>query len=102
MIEQLIAPASEDDIEDLALLLLDATAAGASVGFLDSTTLEFAKEWWRQSIASAGIVLVARDDEGIAGTVQLYRHRCRTSVIAPTSPSSSCIAARGVKASARN
>ena len=71
MIEQLIAPASEDDIEGLALLLLDATAAGASVGFLDSTTLEFAKEWWRQSIANAGIVLVARDEEGIAGTVQL-------------------------------
>src|SRR5438270_1557307 len=71
MSEQLIAPASEDDIEGLALLLLDATAAGASVGFLDSTTLEFAKEWWRQSIANAGIVLVVRDDDGIAGTVQL-------------------------------
>src|SRR5437588_1424483 len=74
MIEQLIAPASGDDIEGLALLLLDATAAGASVGFLDSTTLEVAKAWWRQSIASAGesaIFLVARDDAGIAGTVQL-------------------------------
>ena len=71
MIEQLIVPTSEEDIEGLALLLLDATAAGASVGFLDSTTLEFAKAWWRQSIGSAGIVLVARDDEGIAGTVQL-------------------------------
>src|SRR5437588_6766301 len=71
MIEQLIAPASEDDIEDLALLLLDATAAGASVGFLDSTTLESAEEWWRQSILERTILLVARDGDGITGTVQL-------------------------------
>jgi GNAT superfamily N-acetyltransferase len=71
MIEQLIVPVADDDIEGLALLLLDATAAGASVGFLDGTTLESAKEWWRGSVASAAVVLVARDDEGIAGTVQL-------------------------------
>jgi ribosomal protein S18 acetylase RimI-like enzyme len=67
-------PVSDDDIRDLALLLLDATTAGASVGFLDSMTLEEATEWWRQSIASAGeraIFLVARDDDGITGTVQL-------------------------------
>jgi hypothetical protein len=54
VIEQRIVPAGEDSIEGLALLLLDATAAGASVGFLDSTTIEFAKEWWRQNISSAG------------------------------------------------
>lgn len=71
MIEQLTLPASEEDIEGLALLLLDATAAGASVGFLDGTTLESAKEWWRGSIANAAVVLVARDEDGIAGTVQL-------------------------------
>jgi len=71
MIGQLPFPVSEADIEGLALLLLDATAAGASVGFLDSTTLQEAREWWRQSISERTIVLVARDDEGIAGTVQL-------------------------------
>ncbi|MEA2342605.1 MAG: hypothetical protein QOF63_774 [Thermoanaerobaculia bacterium] len=71
MIEQLIVPISDADIEGLALLLLDATAAGASVGFLDSTTLEEATEWWRASIGKAAIVLVARDEDGIAGTVQL-------------------------------
>src|SRR5438270_13362917 len=72
MIEQLTVPLRDDDIRDLALLLLDATAAGASVGFLDSTTLGEAMEWWRQSIASApAILLIARDEEGIAGSVQL-------------------------------
>jgi GNAT superfamily N-acetyltransferase len=74
MIEQLTVPLSDADIEGLALLLLDATAAGASVGFLDSMTLESAAEWWRQSIANAGeraIFLVARDEDGITGTVQL-------------------------------
>ena len=38
MIEQLTVPLRDDDVRDLALLLLDATAAGASVGFLDSTS----------------------------------------------------------------
>jgi ribosomal protein S18 acetylase RimI-like enzyme len=71
VIEQLILPVSDADIEGLALLLLDATAAGASVGFLDSTTLEEATEWWRATIGKAAIVLVARDEDGIAGTLQL-------------------------------
>src|SRR5437764_12831387 len=71
MIAQLTVSVRDGDTRDLALLLLDATAAGASVGFLDSTTLEFAEAWWRQSISGRTILLVARDDEGITGTVQL-------------------------------
>jgi len=74
VIEQLTPPVSDGDIRELALLLLDATQSGASIGFLDSLTLEAAQEWWRESIARAGeraIFLVVRDDDGIAGTVQL-------------------------------
>ena len=74
MIEELARPAPDADVRELALLLLDAVAAGASVGFLDSLSLEEAEAWWRGKLASAherAVVLVARDAEGIAGTVQL-------------------------------
>jgi ribosomal protein S18 acetylase RimI-like enzyme len=74
MIEQLSVPVSEDDIQQLASLLLDAVDSGASVGFLDSLTLESAEAWWRVRISKAdehGIFLVARDEDGIVGTVQL-------------------------------
>jgi ribosomal protein S18 acetylase RimI-like enzyme len=74
VIEQLTLPAGEDDIRDLALLLLDATDSGASIGFLASLTLSAATEWWRDNFAKAGeraIFLVARDADGITGTVQL-------------------------------
>lgn len=74
MIEQLALPVADDDVRALALLLLDAIDSGASVGFLDSMTLESAEEWWRERIAKADertIFLVARDREGIVGTVQL-------------------------------
>jgi len=75
MIEQLTLPVAEDDLEGLALLLLDAVDSGASVSFLAPITPDFAKEWWRNSISKAdarAIQLVARDQDGIAGTVQLH------------------------------
>jgi GNAT superfamily N-acetyltransferase len=75
MIEPLAMPVSEDDLDGLALLLLDAVDSGASVSFLAPMTLDFAKEWWRDSISRAdarAIQLVARDADGIAGTVQLH------------------------------
>lgn len=74
MIEQLALPLRDDDVRGLALLLLDAIDSGASIGFLDATTLESAGAWWRERIANAderAIFLVARDEDGIAGTVQL-------------------------------
>ena len=74
MIEELARPASAADVRELALLLLDTVASGASVGFMDSLTLEEAEMWWRAKLAAPhprAVVLVARDAEGIAGTVQL-------------------------------
>lgn len=74
MIEELARPASDADVRELALLLLDTVASGASVGFLDSLSAEDAEAWWRGKLASLpprAAVLVARDAGGIAGTVQL-------------------------------
>jgi ribosomal protein S18 acetylase RimI-like enzyme len=74
-IEQLTLPVAESDIRELALLLLDAIESGASVSFLAPMSLDFAEAWWRDSISKAdsrAIVLVARDADGIVGTVQLH------------------------------
>jgi GNAT superfamily N-acetyltransferase len=74
MIEELARPAADADVRELAQLLLDAVASGASVGFLDSLSADDAAEWWRAKLASAdprAVFLVARDAAGIAGTVQL-------------------------------
>lgn len=75
MIERLTPPVSDSDLLSLARLLVDAVESGAAVSFLDSLTLDGAQEWWRGTIAAApasAIFLVARDAEGIAGTVQLH------------------------------
>ena len=74
MIEELARPAADADVRDLAGLLLDAVASGASVGFLDSLSAADAAEWWRAKLAAAdprAVFLVARDAVGIVGTVQL-------------------------------
>ena len=72
MIEELARPAVESDIRELAALLVDAVASGASVGFLDTLTQEEAEAWWRTRLNDGrAVVLVARDNQGIAGTVQL-------------------------------
>jgi len=74
-IERIVPPASDADLRELAELLADAVAGGAAVSFMAPLTLERAEEWWRTTIstaASGAIFLVARDAEGIAGTVQLH------------------------------
>jgi len=74
-IEQLIPPVSDSDLRDLARLLVDTVESGSAVSFLAPLTLERAEDWWRRTISashSGAIFLVARDVEGIAGTVQLH------------------------------
>ena len=75
LIEQLMLPVSESDLRALAQLLVDAVESGAAVSFLAPLTLERAVEWWRRAMAashSGAIFLVARDVDGIVGTVQLH------------------------------
>ena len=75
IIDRLILPASDADVRSLAKLLADAVDSGAAVSFLSPLTLEHAETWWRKTLSTshpAAVFLVARDAEGIAGTVQLH------------------------------
>jgi GNAT superfamily N-acetyltransferase len=74
-IETLSLPVADSDIRALAQLLVEAVESGAAVSFLAPLTIEHAEAWWRTTISGArpgAIFLVARDGDGIAGTVQLH------------------------------
>ena len=65
---------SDGDIQGLTDLLMDAVASGAGVSFMSDLTRESAMEWWRETFAGMTqrtVVLVARDELGVVGTVQL-------------------------------
>jgi GNAT superfamily N-acetyltransferase/catechol 2,3-dioxygenase-like lactoylglutathione lyase family enzyme len=75
LIERLALPVSDADIRALAHLLVDAVDSGAAVSFLAPLTVERAEAWWRHTISTSdprAIFLVARDDSGIVGTVQVH------------------------------
>ncbi|MCA9289654.1 MAG: GNAT family N-acetyltransferase [Phycisphaerales bacterium] len=74
-IEQLTRPAGDADVRGLAALLVDVVSAGAAVSFVHPLTREHAEDWWRRTLSGGhpgAIFLVARDDGGIVGTVQLH------------------------------
>ncbi len=74
-IECLELPASPSDLEQLAALLVDAVDSGASVSFMPPLSLDDAARWWRTTLEEMrprGLCLVARDEDGIVGTVQLH------------------------------
>jgi RimJ/RimL family protein N-acetyltransferase len=74
-IERLTAPVGDSDVRALALLLVDAVESGAAISFLAPLSLARAEEWWRKNLAAregSPIVVVARDDRGIAGCVQMH------------------------------
>jgi GNAT superfamily N-acetyltransferase len=66
---------SEADIAQLADVLIDCVAGGASVSFMHPVSTEKAQAFWRSQAAdiAAGrrVILVADDTNGIAGTVQV-------------------------------
>jgi acetyltransferase len=74
-IERLNLPASDADCRSLAQLLVDAVESGAAVSFLAPLTVARAEAWWRSMLSAAdprAVVLVARDADGIVGTVQFH------------------------------
>jgi ribosomal protein S18 acetylase RimI-like enzyme len=62
-------------IDDLAEIVLDGVADGAGFGFMDGVTRERARLFWRgvaDGLAQNDrALLVAEDDHGVCGTVQL-------------------------------
>lgn len=75
VVEPLARPASDADIRDLARLLVDAVESGGAVSFVLPLSVERAEEWWRgmlESAAPGAVVLVARDAQGIVGSVQMH------------------------------
>jgi GNAT superfamily N-acetyltransferase len=67
--------ASESDLHGLAEVLLDCVEGGASVSFMHPLPLHKAVAFWRGVADGAArgerVLLVAEDDEGIVGTVQV-------------------------------
>ena len=75
MIEALAWPVPASDLDELARLLVDAVESGANVSFMSPISVSDAREWWRKTLEQASpraIVLVARDERGIAGSVSLH------------------------------
>jgi GNAT superfamily N-acetyltransferase len=73
-IERIGADAAARDVRGLAALLVDAVNAGAGVSFLAGLTEDQAEAWWRSVLTTSSpraIILIARDADGIIGTVQL-------------------------------
>jgi GNAT superfamily N-acetyltransferase len=73
-IRRVTAP-TETDVQSLAALLIDCVDGGASVSFMHPLPMEKAVAFWRgvaDSVARGErALLVAEDDAGIVGTVQL-------------------------------
>lgn len=74
-LRRLDGPAFEAAIPDLAMILADAVAGGASVGFLLPFSPDDAATWWRsleRDVVSGNVlVFVARLDGRVVGTAQL-------------------------------
>lgn len=69
-----VASADEALVDGLTDVLLDAVQSGAGVSFMSDLTRDAAAAWWRRTLGNATprtVVLVARDESGIVGTVQL-------------------------------
>src|SRR5216117_1137496 len=69
-----VGTASDEVVAQLAALLVDAVEDNAGISFMAGLQLDEAAAWWRKTLSASparGAVLVARDENGIVGTVQL-------------------------------
>ena len=69
-----ITTASDEMVAELSTILLDAVDDNAGISFMKGLRPDDAAEWWRKTLASASprtVILVARDETGVLGTVQL-------------------------------
>ncbi len=69
-----VSSASDAIVHELAELLVDAVESNAGISFMSDLDLDSAKDWWRRILEESPprtVVLAARDEEGIVGTVQL-------------------------------
>jgi GNAT superfamily N-acetyltransferase len=67
-------PASEDLVRELAAVLVEAIDSGAGISFMAGLRHDDAAAWWRKTLSGSptrAVVLVARDERGVVGTVQL-------------------------------
>ena len=74
VIDRIGKAASDSDVRGLAELLVDAIDSGAGVSFLAGLTEAEAEAWWRSVLESSSpraVILIARDGDGIAGSVQM-------------------------------
>ena len=75
VVEPLPRPPTDYDLDDLAQLLVDAVDSDAGVSFMRPLSADAARTWWRQTVESSdrrALFLVARDAQGIVGTIQLH------------------------------
>lgn len=73
-IDRLPQDATDAEVRDLARLLIDAIESGAGVSFMPGLSEAEAERWWRALLTASSpqpVVFVARDHEGIVGTVML-------------------------------
>ena len=69
-----VSAADDGVVKELAAVLVDAVDDNAGVSFMAGLQLDEATAWWRNVLTTSAprsVVLVARDAEGIVGTVQL-------------------------------
>lgn len=72
-VEELVSPASAEDLEGLGEVTCACVAEGANIGWLAGLDVATAAAWWRRLLAEPGLrCLVARSDGGaVVGTVSL-------------------------------